>query len=164
MNKPLHRIIVALAAAYLLAVVLIVFWPTPVDRPAAGTLHQVLSWLYRHGMPRFINYNVVEFSANIVMFIPLGIIASSYFKNAVVGVILGALSSCLIELGQALMLPDRYATGLDVLANTMGAGLGALSYFLVTSRSSSPQHSSSAEFNPQPSTTIESYATSNRAK
>ncbi|MDD0857187.1 VanZ family protein [Arthrobacter alpinus] len=164
MSKPLHRITVALAAAYLLAVVLIVFWPTPVDRPAAGTLHQVLSWLYRHGMPRFVNYSVVEFSANIVMFIPLGIIASSYFKNAVVGVIIGALSSCLIELGQTLLLPDRYATGLDVLANTLGAGLGAFSYFLVTSRSGNPQHSSLTASRLPPNATIVSYATSNGAK
>ncbi|ALO67769.1 hypothetical protein AS189_16400 [Arthrobacter alpinus] len=164
MNKPLHRITVALAAAYLLAVILIVFWPTPVDRPAAGALHEVLSWLYRHGVPRFINYNVVEFSANIVMFIPLGIIASSYFKNAVVGVILGALSSCLIELGQALMLPDRYATGLDVLANTMGAGLGAFSYFLAMSRSGNPQHSSLTESHLPPNARIVSYATSSGAK
>lgn len=164
MNKPLHRIIVALAAAYLLAVVLIVFWPSPVDRPAAGTLHQMLSWLYRHGMPRFINYSVVEFSANIVMFIPLGIIASSYFKNAVVGVIVGALSSCFIELGQALMLPDRYATGLDVLANTMGAGLGALLYFLVTSHRGRPTHPSQTELHPLPNAAIASYATSSGAK
>lgn len=134
MTKPLHRIALAVAAAYLLAVALVVFWPTPVDRQGAGALHEALSWLHGHGMPKFINYNAVEFSANIVMFVPMGFFASSYFKNARVGIVVGALASCLIELAQALLLPERFATGLDVLANTIGAGLGALLYYLIKPR------------------------------
>lgn len=109
MNKTLRQIFIALAAAYLLEVVLIVDSPTPIDRQAAGTLHEVLPWLYRHGMS--IDYNVVKFSAGIV------------FKNAVAGIFLGSLSSCLVEGAQAFFLPDRIAAGLDVLANTLGAGL-----------------------------------------
>ena len=131
MTKYLHRIVLVVAAAYLIAVAMVVFWTTPVDRPATAMLSEVLSWLHEHGMPGVINYNFVEFSANIFMFIPMGIIVSAYFKNATVGILVGALGSCLIELAQALLLPDRFSSGLDILANTMGAGLGALVYFFL---------------------------------
>lgn len=134
MAKIFHRAALAVAGVYLLAVLLVVFWPTPVDRPAAGILNETLSWLHRHGMLGFVNYNFVEFSANVAMFAPLGLIASVVFKNAWLGIIAGAFGSCLIELGQALLLPSRFASGLDVLANTMGAALGALLFALLTPR------------------------------
>ncbi|WP_181036015.1 VanZ family protein [Arthrobacter sp. N199823] len=128
MNKPLHRIIVALAAAYLLAVVLIVFWPTPVDRPAAGTLHEVLSWLHRHGMPKFINYNVVEFSANILLFIPFGIILTLRLHRRLwwLSVVIAAATSGAVELAQSIFLPERVPAWSDVVANTSGAFIGTM--------------------------------------
>lgn len=130
MIKRHHRIAIAAAFLYLIALLVIVFWPTPVDRPASGTLNGVLNWLHRHGTPRFIGYNFVEFTANIAMFVPMGVIASIWFRNGFVGVLAGSLVSCLIELTQAMFLPDRFASGLDVLANSAGAALGALSYYL----------------------------------
>jgi VanZ family protein len=39
---------------------------------------------------------------------------------------LGAVLSGALELGQALFLPERYASWTDVLANTAGTTLGAL--------------------------------------
>lgn len=131
MNKSHDRITFAAALLYLVAVALIVFWPTPVDRPASGQLHTVLDWLHQRGLPEFIGYNKVEFAANIAMFIPMGYIAATWLKKVWLGVIVGALASCLIELGQEVLLPERYATGLDVLANTTGAGLGAALYYLI---------------------------------
>ncbi|WP_425863805.1 VanZ family protein [Arthrobacter sp. TWP1-1] len=131
MNKPHHQIANAATLVYLVGVVLVVFWPTPVDRPASGQLHMILDWLHQHGMPIYIGYNKVEFASNIAMFIPTGYIAATWFKNVGLGVIIGALASCLIELSQCLFLPERYATGLDVLANTIGAGIGAALYYVV---------------------------------
>ena len=131
MAKILHRISLALAGAYLVALVLIVFWPTPVDKPAAGTLHHFIAWMHLHGVPGFIGYNQIEFSANIVLFVPMGFIASVWSKNAWVGLVTGALASCLIELSQAWFLPARFASGLDVLSNTMGAGIGAAIYWAI---------------------------------
>lgn len=143
MIKRHHRIAMAAAFLYLIAVLLVVFWPTPVDGPASGSLDTVLRWLHQHGIPHFIDYNFVEFTANIAMFVPMGIIASIWFKNGFVGAIAGTLASCLIELTQATFLPDRFASGLDILANSTGAALGALAYFLghrrLTKPSSMPQ-------------------------
>ncbi|MDQ0279299.1 hypothetical protein QO003_003602 [Arthrobacter silviterrae] len=128
MIKPLHRIALAAAAIYLVGVAMVVFWPTPVDRPASGELHLVIDWLHVHGLPKFIGYNQVEFTANIAMFLPMGLILSIWFKNGWVGLVVGSLASCFIELSQYLFLPHRYASGLDVLANTMGAAIGAALY------------------------------------
>ncbi|AIY03641.1 hypothetical protein ART_4042 [Arthrobacter sp. PAMC 25486] len=109
-------------------------------------------------MPKFINYNFVEFSANVVMFVPMGLFASAYFKKARVGIFVGTLGSCLIELAQALLLPERFASGLDVLANTMGAALGALIYVLMVRRSARmlPVFLSAAPDSPLPSRAVHS--------
>jgi len=130
MIKPLHRIALTAAAIYLVGVALVVFWPTPVDRPASGELHLVIDWFHSQGMPKFIGYNQVEFTANIAMFLPMGIIASTWFKNGWVGLVSGSLASCFIELSQYLFLPHRFASGMDVLANTSGAAIGAAMYYI----------------------------------
>ena len=91
-HQTLHRISLCFVGAYLVALVLIVFWPTPVDRPAAGTLHSLIVWIHSHGVPTFIGYNTIEFTANIVMFVPMGIIASGWIKKAWLGAALGAAS------------------------------------------------------------------------
>ncbi|MDJ0313993.1 VanZ family protein [Arthrobacter sp. H35-D1] len=129
-NRRLHRISLCLMAAYLVALVLIVFWPTPVDRPAAGSLNHFIAWIHRRSVPTFIGYGKIEFSANIAMFIPMGIIASAWTKQAWAGLLVGFMASVCIELAQALFLAERFASGLDVLANTLGAGIGATLYFV----------------------------------
>ncbi len=115
-------------AAYLMVLALIVFWPVPVDKPAAGTLTKLIAWLHRHGMPEFIDYAQIEFSSNILLFVPMGIIAALWTKNAWLGLGIGFLTSCIIEMGQALFLAARFPSALDVLANTLGAGVGAAIY------------------------------------
>ncbi|MCU6479919.1 VanZ family protein [Arthrobacter sp. A2-55] len=130
MIKPLHHVALTAAAVYLVGVALVVFWPTPVDRPASGDLHLVINWMHAHGLPMFIGYNQVEFTANIAMFVPMGLIASTWFKNGWVSLAISSLASCFIEFSQYLFLPHRFASGMDVLANTTGAAIGAAVYFV----------------------------------
>lgn len=118
-------------AAYLVALALIVFWPTPVDKPVAGSLHRIISWLHLHGIPNFIGYAQSEFTSNILLFVPMGVIAAARTKNAWLGLGIGFLASCIIEVSQALFLVARFSSALDVLANTLGAAVGAVIYFLV---------------------------------
>jgi glycopeptide antibiotics resistance protein len=71
---------------------------------------------------------VVEFTANVALFVPLSCLGSllrprwtwSAWTAAGFGV------SLAIELGQLAVLPDRSATGYDILANAIGAFLGAV--------------------------------------
>ena len=116
-----------------MAVALIVLWPTPVDRGGAGTLRRALSFLHEHGLPTFVTYSVVEFSANILMFVPLGLFwflltppRMRWWAPAV-----GFALSTLIEATQFLLIPQRFATPYDIVANTLGTLMGALSAWIL---------------------------------
>jgi glycopeptide antibiotics resistance protein len=117
-----------LAAVYLVGLVLIALWPTPVDRGASGTIAEVLAFLHAHGVPEWLGYPVLEFSANIALFVPVGLLGVVLFGTSRwwQAVLAGLAVSTLIEVSQLLFLPDRFATAQDVLANGLGAALGAL--------------------------------------
>lgn len=127
-HAALRRVARWLAAAYFLALCLIAFWPTPVDRGAAGTISSILARLHAHGVPDWVNYQLVEFTANIALFVPVGLlgvvlVGANQWWWAVAA---GFGVSCLIELGQLVFLPGRFPTLPDVVANTAGAVFGAL--------------------------------------
>ncbi|SKA82369.1 VanZ like family protein [Agreia bicolorata] len=107
-------------------VVTITFWPTPVDKPFHSALGRLLAVLHRNGMPSWITYSAVEFSANIVMFLPLGVLIALLAWPSLwwVSGVLGLVASLTIELTQALLLSQRFASPGDVVANTAGALLG----------------------------------------
>jgi len=123
-----RQVATVLLILYGLAVLFVVAWPTPVDESSRGLLFRVLRLLHRHGLPDFIGYNYVEFSANIAMFVPLGLLVAlllgprwwwaAFFACAALSVS--------IEIYQYLALPDRYATVRDVVANSTGGAIGTL--------------------------------------
>lgn len=121
-----------LPLVYVLAMASIAFWPVPVDSAAGPQLASALSWLHAHGIPAFVNYEFVEFTANVIFFIPLGLILSFALHRFWFACVLGLVTSALIELGQLLLLPNRYATLTDVVANTLGTCLGAGLWLLIT--------------------------------
>ncbi|WP_411730550.1 VanZ family protein [Paeniglutamicibacter sp.] len=133
MTKPHVRFAAILAVAYLLALVLIAFWPTPVDRPVSGSLTGLIGWLHAHGMPSFIGYNKIEFGANILLFMPFGYIVAAWTRKWWHPLAAGLAASFLIELGQELLLPNRFGSFLDVVANTAGAALGAVIFAVLHS-------------------------------
>lgn len=102
--------------------------PTPVDRPVRDLIDRVLTKLHENGLPGFIDYDVVEFLANVGMFIPIGFFAAIAVSRRLwwIVIIAGALLSVGIEQAQALLLPERFATVSDILANSLGAIVGAV--------------------------------------
>ncbi|CAN7240517.1 VanZ family protein [Pseudarthrobacter oxydans] len=113
--------------AMLVPLALIAFWPSPVDQPVQGQLAAVLNFLHRHGIPTWFNYTFVEASANVVLFVPVGVVSSLAFPSWPwwrIGVF-GLLISCCMELGQLLFLHDRFPSPLDLVTNTSGAVIGA---------------------------------------
>lgn len=120
-----------LPAVYVLAMAAIAFWPVPVDSAAGPQLTATLAWLHAHGIPRFVNYQFVEFAANIIFFIPLGFFLGFGLHRFWLACVLGLVASSMIELGQLLFLPNRYATITDVVANTLGTFLGAVIWLAV---------------------------------
>lgn len=123
-----HRVATWGLTAYVAALAGVALWPQPVDRPISGLLERALRALHRRGVPDWVDYGFVESAANVLLFVPLGalvawIIGRGYWW---VGAAAGLLTSCAIELAQFLFLPERYPTVADVLANSLGALLGAL--------------------------------------
>ena len=127
------RVVSVLVSVYLVFVLLVTLWPTTVDRPIDPYLYKFLAALHRHGVPGFVNYNFVEFSANVLFFIPLGFFAALVLPYRRMGfaVLLGTAVSVGIELTQKFFLPGRVASVNDVIANTSGAVIGCLVAVLV---------------------------------
>ena len=114
--------------AMLVPLAFIAFWPSPVDQPVKGQLAAVLNFLHHHGVPGWLNYRFVEASANVALFVPVGVVSSLAFPSWPwwkIGAF-GFLISCCMELGQLLFLHDRFPSPVDLVTNTSGAVIGAL--------------------------------------
>ena len=114
---------------YFAALAGILFWPSPVDKPIGSELSQLIAWLHNFGIPTWlVGYKQIEFAANILLFIPFGVILTLrlHRKWWWLAVPIAAIASGAVELAQALFLPQRFPSGSDILANTSGALVGAL--------------------------------------
>lgn len=113
-------------AIYGTLVAAIGFFPTPVDRDATPLIRTVLAALHKGGMPDWFNYHFIEFTANIALFVPFGVLAvfATGRWHVWLAVLAGGGASVVIEAVQWLLLPERFPSGLDVLANTIGTVVG----------------------------------------
>jgi VanZ family protein len=132
-RSPVH---VVLALLYVGALLLIAFWPTPVDRGVDVVNSWPVRWLESSfGVPRPTGYDIVQTSANVVLFLPLGWLAVALRRLSWWQVTAaGFVASVGIELGQAWLRPERFATVSDVVANTSGALLGSVAASLLLRR------------------------------
>lgn len=115
------------ALGYAVCLLLVVFWPVPVDRGDAGAnLLRALDWLHRHGIPEWFNYALVEWLANVVMFVPFGFLLAAALRprHWWIALLTAAAASTGIEGAQRQLLPERYASAADLAANTLGALVG----------------------------------------
>ncbi|MEO6201175.1 MAG: VanZ family protein [Cryobacterium sp.] len=132
-RTTLHRTALVMTFAYLIVLVLVAFWPTPIDRDARGLIGSLVGWLQGHGAPGWVRYRTIEFGANIALFVPVGLFITilAGAQRWWLGLFVGFAASCTIEFGQLVFLPARFATINDVVANTAGAAAGALLGVLV---------------------------------
>ena len=133
-----------LLTLYLAALGCIGFWPTPVDRPLSGFLDDVFSALHENLLTAGINYGVVEGTANVILFFPLGLFLALLLpvRRWGLAALAGLFTSVAIEAVQYLLLSQRQASLRDVMNNALGALLGALVVRLARTRPRAP--------NPQP--------------
>ena len=120
-------------AAYLVALAFVVFLPPREAGTVTGFVGVVASWLSWLGLPYDHAAVGVEFVANIVMFVPLGALLRVLWPmvwNRWRVVVMGSGTSTAIELTQ-LLIPGRVTALSDVIANTVGAliGAGAAAWF-----------------------------------
>ncbi len=126
----------ALALSFAI-VMLATMWPTPLDAGFAGSIDKLLGVLHRNGVPHWFGYNKLEFSANILMFVPLGFLLAMLLSARVwwlALLICPAISIC-IELTQAAALAARFATTTDVASNSTGALIGVIGAVIVRAMS-----------------------------
>ncbi|WP_433861942.1 VanZ family protein [Streptomyces sp. L7] len=112
--------------AYTAFVAAVGLWPTPVDRPFDPLLFRVLGVAAVVGIRPVDAYDVVEFTANVAFFVPpaLLVVLIVGLRRWWVAPLAGLLCSVAIEFAQHFLLPARFGTVNDVIANTLGALLG----------------------------------------
>ena len=129
MERRSVRVVLSVAALGYLAWALAVgFWPVPVDRSVESSIFRVLAFLHARGLPEAVDYHFIEFAANVALFVPIGLLVSAVLPRRLWwgAVLSGLVLSGLIELGQLVTRPTRYASWGDITANTIGTALGVL--------------------------------------
>ncbi|WP_166871107.1 VanZ family protein [Salinibacterium sp. ZJ450] len=122
-----HPFLSPLTMAYLIFVGWVTLNPEPDDPRAFGPLDRLLLFFSRDDRTSWITFDLVEFAANIAMFVPVGVFLVLLFGRRWWWIVtLGGLGlSVGIELIQ-IVLPSRFPDPRDVFANGMGTLLGAL--------------------------------------
>ncbi len=120
------RLVAGLIVVYTLFVLAVTLYPHAVDRGLEPYLERVLERLHSHGVPAFVDYGSVEFSANVVFFVPVGFLLALLLPRRVQW--LAVLGGLLLSRGGGAarggVRAGRVSSIGDVVANTGGALLG----------------------------------------
>jgi len=117
-----------LLAVYVGFVSLVTLWPDPSDLEFGSLADRVARILHRFGVPEWFDFNEIEFTANIAMFVPLGFLLGLALPRKAWWLALLLLPgySGFIEFTQATALESRVSSVMDVVANTSGGYFGVL--------------------------------------
>ncbi|MET4640121.1 glycopeptide antibiotics resistance protein [Mycetocola sp. 2940] len=136
-KRMLHRhpVLGLFTLAYLAFVGWITLGPQPFDDNPNGLLFRALGFFGRHEATDWITYTGLEFTANIGMFLPIGLFLVLLFGRRLwwLAMSLGFGLTVAIETAQ-IFLPTRVSDPRDVVANTCGAVLGVLVGLVLTAR------------------------------
>jgi len=113
---------------YLLFVGFTVWLPASVSSKVTGLVGVVARWVSDAGIASYHSSAVVlEFLANVALFVPIGLLLPFAWSRLRLWqvVLIGALMSGLIESVQGLM-PSRFPTISDVIANSLGTLVGGV--------------------------------------
>lgn len=118
----------AALVGYLLFVGFTVWLPASVSAKVTGLVGLVASWVADAGIASYTrSAMVLEVLANVALFVPVGLLLAFALPRLRTWqvVLMGGLMSVVIETVQGLM-PSRFPTLSDVIANTTGTLIGAL--------------------------------------
>lgn len=118
---------------YLLLVGWLTLGPQPLDANGRGLLHRLIRFISGDNKLDWITYALVEFTANIALFIPVGVlfVLMLGWRRWWLAVILGIALTVSIEAAQ-LVLPDRVSDPRDVISNSIGSTIGVAIVLVVT--------------------------------
>ena len=128
-----RRIGIVGTLATLAAIFAITLQPEPFDDGHGDRIVRILGFLHGIGVPESFGYYQLEFTANIIMFAPLGLFLALALapQHRWIGLAALPLLSGAIELAQLLFLPTRYPSLQDVFANSAGGWIGVAVVMLV---------------------------------
>lgn len=124
-EKRRRALLVAASALYLVGLWWMTLRPEPYDPEVGGVLAAVLAALAKSPATAWITFDVVEFAANVAMFLPLGALVVAWGGRWWLGIPIGFAVSGVIEILQFALLDTRVADPRDLVSNTLGAAVGA---------------------------------------
>ncbi|WP_165069661.1 VanZ family protein [Marisediminicola senii] len=130
-----HPILSAVTFAYLGIVAWITLGPQPLGDGDDAWLWRILGVFSRYDITSWVTYQRVEFTANVLMFIPIGMFFLLLFgrRGWFASVLAGVALTCTIEFAQ-LFLPGRVSDISDIIANSTGTAIGVIIALIVTAR------------------------------
>ncbi|NQX10680.1 VanZ family protein [Microbacteriaceae bacterium VKM Ac-2855] len=115
-------------AAWLVVIGLITLTPATTPPNEVGFIRSVIAWIGGTPVTSWFTYDVAEFTANVLMFVPLGTLVTGLLgahRWWSAGLFALAISCC-IESAQALWLPSRVPDVRDLISNGSGGFIGAV--------------------------------------
>ena len=134
-----HPVLASLTLVYLAAVACLTLGPQPLDPQNQDLLHRALRVARAALVPHWpavaaqLTYNHVEFTANILMFVPLGILLVLLLGRRFwwLVILIGIAMTTVIENAQRF-IPGRVSDFRDIESNSIGTVIGVLFALLVT--------------------------------
>ncbi|HTE62038.1 MAG TPA: VanZ family protein, partial [Solirubrobacteraceae bacterium] len=122
-----HPVLTVVTFVYLGVVGWITLGPQPLDEGANSLVWRLLDVFSRFSLTDWISYSLLEFWANVAMFVPVGLFFLMLLGRGRwwLAIVLGVLLTCGIELAQ-VYLPGRVSDPRDILANSVGALIGVV--------------------------------------
>lgn len=122
--------VLRLATVLWLAVIaLITLTPAPYPAGEPSTLvRSIIAFLGSTPLTSWFDYDVAEFTANVLMLVPLGALLAAQLapRRRLLAALIGLGVSVLVETIQLLWLPSRVSDVRDLVSNGLGSLFGAL--------------------------------------
>jgi VanZ family protein len=120
---------------YLGVAATVVFWPGRIDGDSRW-VYRILYDGYANGLPTWVGYDLVEFLANVLFAVPIGLSLAMILprRSWWIAVLICCSVFAAVELGQ-MALPQRVPSLADVIANSIGGLVGAWFWLLLGARS-----------------------------
>ena len=129
-----HPILSVLTLAYLGALAWLTLTPSSTSERTFSLLQRLVRAFESNENTDFLTFDRVEFLANVVLFVPMGVFVVLLLgrKHWWAGIFAGILASCWIELAQGIWLSDRVSDPRDLVSNGLGTLLGVMLALLIT--------------------------------
>jgi glycopeptide antibiotics resistance protein len=128
-----HPVLTTVTSVYLGVVAWVTLGPQPIGLVRAGGIFRLLAIFQRHTATAWITYPTVEFTANVAMFVPVGVLILLLVGRYRwwMAVLFGVLLSASIEVAQ-LFVPGRVSDVRDLVSNSIGALFGVVLALVLT--------------------------------